>query len=78
MPLLDDPAGKAEGDGEAGSKGAFYVIKPGEHFEAALTGNRKTMAEALILDGSVSDYATAVKLTDALLKAQAEHLPQFA
>jgi len=26
----------------------------------------------------VSDYATAVKLTDALLKAQAEHLPQFA
>jgi len=29
VPLLDDPAGKAEGDGEAGSKGAFYVIKPG-------------------------------------------------
>jgi alpha-galactosidase len=45
--------------------------------DAALTGNRKTMAEALILDGGVSDYATAVKLTDALLKAQAEHLPQF-
>jgi alpha-galactosidase len=46
--------------------------------DAALTGNRRTMAEALILDGGVSDYATAVKLTDALLKAQAEHLPQFA
>jgi alpha-galactosidase len=46
--------------------------------EAALTGNRKTMAEALILDGGVSDYATAVKLTDALLAAQKEHLPQFA
>jgi alpha-galactosidase len=46
--------------------------------EAALTGNRKTMTEALILDGGVSDYATAAKLTEALLKAQAEHLPQFA
>ncbi len=45
--------------------------------EAALTGNRKLMVEALILDGGVSDYATAEKLTDALLKAQAEHLPQF-
>ncbi len=28
-------------------------------------------------DGGVSDYATAEKLTEALLKAQAEHLPQF-
>ena len=46
--------------------------------EAALTGDRRTMTEALILDGGVSDHATAVKLTDALLKAQAEHLPQFA
>jgi alpha-galactosidase len=45
--------------------------------EAALTGDRKLMAEALILDGGVSDYATAEKLTEALLKAQAEHLPQF-
>jgi alpha-galactosidase len=45
--------------------------------DAALTGNRKTMAEALILDGGVYDYATAEKLTEALLKAQAEHLPQF-
>jgi alpha-galactosidase len=46
--------------------------------DAALTGNRKTMTEALILDGGVYDYATAEKLTEALLKAQAEHLPQFA
>ena len=29
VPLLDDPAGKAEGAGEAGTKGAFYIIKPG-------------------------------------------------
>jgi alpha-galactosidase len=46
--------------------------------EAALTGNRKVMVEALILDGGVSDYGTAEKLAEALLKAQAEHLPQFA
>jgi alpha-galactosidase len=46
--------------------------------DAALTGNRKTMTEALVLDGGVHDYATAEKLTEALLKAQAEHLPQFA
>ncbi|MCW5978576.1 MAG: hypothetical protein KIT09_10890 [Bryobacteraceae bacterium] len=46
--------------------------------EAAVTGNRKMFTDALILDGSVGDYATAVKLTDALIKAQAPHLPQFA
>jgi alpha-galactosidase len=45
--------------------------------EAAVTGNRKMFTEALILDGGVSDYSTAVKLTDALIKAQQEHLPQF-
>lgn len=46
--------------------------------EAALTGNRKVMVEALILDGGVSDYSAAETLAEALLKAQAEHLPQFA
>jgi len=35
------------------------------------------VVEALILDGGVTDYPTAVKLTEALLEAQAEHLPQF-
>jgi len=45
--------------------------------EAALTGNRKMFVEALILDGTVSDYATATKLAEAMLKAQAKHLPQF-
>jgi len=45
--------------------------------EAAITGNRKMFAESLILDGGVSDYATAVKLTDALIEAQCVHLPQF-
>jgi hypothetical protein len=28
VPILDDPAAKAEGSGEAGSKGGFYIIKP--------------------------------------------------
>ncbi len=45
--------------------------------EAALTGNRKLFVEALILDGGVSDYAAASRLAEALLKAQAQHLPQF-
>ncbi len=30
VPILDDPSTKATGEGEAGTKGAFYVIKPGE------------------------------------------------
>jgi alpha-galactosidase len=46
--------------------------------EAALTGSRKLMTEAMILDGGVPDYSTAAKLTEELLKAQAEHLPEFA
>lgn len=30
VPMLDDPAVKGEGGGDTGSKGAFYVIQPGE------------------------------------------------
>ncbi len=45
--------------------------------EAALTGNRKMFVEALVLDGTISDYSVATKLADALIKAQAKHLPQF-
>ena len=34
VPMLDDPAGKGEGAGsEAGTKGALYIIKPGEQPE---------------------------------------------
>jgi len=29
VPMLDDPGSKKEGEAEAGTKGAFYVIKPG-------------------------------------------------
>jgi len=30
VPILDDPSTKATGEGEAGTKGAFYIIKAGE------------------------------------------------
>ncbi len=30
VPILDDPASKATGEGEAGTKGALYILKPGE------------------------------------------------
>ncbi len=30
VPILDDPDTKASGEGEAGTKGGFYIIKPGE------------------------------------------------
>ncbi len=34
VPMLDDPAGKGTGEGaEAGAKGAFYIIKPGDQPE---------------------------------------------
>jgi alpha-galactosidase len=46
--------------------------------EAAVTGNRKLFAQALVLDGGVENYAQASKLADALIEAQKQHLPQFA
>ena len=46
--------------------------------EAALAGDRKLFVEALLYDGCVSDLAAATALADDLLKAQKEHLPQFA
>src|SRR5205085_8824903 len=30
VPILDDPSTKESGEGEAGTKGAFYIIKPGQ------------------------------------------------
>ncbi|GDY22213.1 serine/threonine protein kinase [Verrucomicrobiota bacterium] len=30
IPMLDDPASKATGEGEAGATGAFYIIKPSD------------------------------------------------
>lgn len=46
--------------------------------EAALTGSRKLLVEALLLDGSVSDPGVAGRLVDELLAEHALHLPQFA
>lgn len=46
--------------------------------EAAVTGDRRIFTEALILDGGISDYATAQKLTEELIAAQKQYLPQFA
>jgi len=45
--------------------------------EAAVTGDRQTALEALIIDPNVPDPATAEKILDEMLLAQAELLPQF-
>ncbi|MEU4146936.1 hypothetical protein [Streptomyces parvulus] len=46
--------------------------------EAAMTGDRDLVVEAMIADGAVTDPDAAAALTDALLDAQRAHLPQFA
>lgn len=46
--------------------------------DAALEGDRDKVVQAMILDGAVDSFETAEKLTDDLLAAQAQHLPQFA
>ncbi|MRX44766.1 family 4 glycosyl hydrolase [Agromyces kandeliae] len=46
--------------------------------EAALTGDRDLVVEAMIADGAVSDTDLAASLTDELLAAQARYLPRFA
>jgi len=45
--------------------------------EAAMRGDRGLVIEAMIADGGVTDTASAEKLTDDLLTAQAAYLPQF-
>lgn len=45
--------------------------------DAAMTGDRDLVVEAMIADGAVTDPVAARALTDALIAAQAEHLPQF-
>ena len=46
--------------------------------EAALTGDRGLVIEAMIADGAVFDADKAAALTDDLIAAQAQHLPRFA
>ncbi|NLM78660.1 MAG: hypothetical protein GX173_11340 [Ruminococcaceae bacterium] len=45
--------------------------------EAALTGNRHLMEEAILMGGYLSDAAAVARMTDELLKAQKSYLPQF-
>lgn len=46
--------------------------------DAAIQGSRDMMIEAMLADGAVTDPDAAASLTDDLLAAHAEHLPQFA
>ena len=46
--------------------------------EAAVSGDREVMLEAMLADGGVTDVAAARALRDDLLAAHALHLPQFA
>jgi alpha-galactosidase len=45
--------------------------------EAAMTGDRDLVVEAMIADGAVPDPDAAAALTDALLSAQRPYLPRF-
>jgi len=45
--------------------------------EAALTGSRKLLVEALLADGAVTDPGIAEKLGEELLEAHREYLPNF-
>jgi len=45
--------------------------------DAALQGSRAQFVQALLLDGAVTSIDQAESLADALLRAQAEYLPQF-
>jgi alpha-galactosidase len=45
--------------------------------EAALTGDRKTFVEALLVDGAVGNPAVASRLADELLRVHRQYLPQF-
>lgn len=46
--------------------------------EAAMTGSRELVVEAMLSDGAVTDPERAAKLTDELIEAQRQYLPQFA
>jgi alpha-galactosidase len=45
--------------------------------EAAMTGDRGLVVEAIIADGAVTDPDAASKLAEALIEAQLAHLPSF-
>ena len=45
--------------------------------EAAMTGDRDLVVEAIIADGAVVEPGRAAPLADALIEAQLQHLPRF-
>ncbi len=45
--------------------------------EAAVTGDRKTALQALLIDPAIPSPAAAQKILDEMLKAEADYLPQF-
>lgn len=45
--------------------------------EAALTGNRQLWADAMMLDGAVTDYETAENLVNDFIKEHKDYLPQY-
>jgi alpha-galactosidase len=45
--------------------------------EAALKGDRKLFAEAILMGGYISDRTDVDKMVDELIKAQIQYLPQF-
>jgi alpha-galactosidase len=45
--------------------------------EAALTGDRKLLVEALLADGAVTDPEVARQMMEDLLAAHRQHLPNF-
>jgi len=45
--------------------------------EAALTGDRKLWEEAMMLDGTVTDYEIARKLVDDYIEEHGQYLPQY-
>ncbi len=56
---------------------ARRLASVGVAIEAAMTGDRGLVVEAMLLDGAVADPDRAVALTDALLAAQSRYLPNF-
>ena len=46
--------------------------------EAAMSGNRDLVVEAILADGAITDPGKAAALADDLIRAQIQHLPRFA
>lgn len=45
--------------------------------EAALKGDKQLWADAMMLDGAVTDYETAEKLVEDFIAEHGQYLPQY-